>query len=216
MIGLDERLIPAYTIYIPPHQVLRGMGDVMSNQTKDEDVTAPEAKSGGFSHQKWWDEHGEGVREKRRDKYATDPDHRERVKARSRDYQRRRAAERKDAQGRRPQGTRIRRPRKPKLVSIGGGESVKMYTVGTLARTVGKTTQTIAAWERRNFIPDTPFRCNGVRLYSEGMILVVKGALDEVGTVRFGDDQVFMLVERRWATLGVNPKVNYEVLEEAA
>ncbi len=178
-----------------------------------EDVQAGEEKT-PFDPKQWYEDRKDEIAEKRKEKYDSDPEHRARVRARSREYQRRKAEEKRQAQGNGVVCARVRRPRRPKAVRLADGSTVQMYTVGTLANAIGKTTQTVSKWENEQFIPSTPFRAAGdVRLFSQKMIEAVADALLVVeGRIRFDDDTVRLMIEESWAALGYGPNVQYEVV----
>ena len=46
------------------------------------------------------------------------------------------------------------------------GRKTTLYSIGTVAEALGRTTQTIRKWEVGGTIPPTPFRQQGKRLYS--------------------------------------------------
>ncbi len=150
---------------------------------------------------------------KRKQKYDSDPEYREAQRKRAREYARKRQAEKQAASTDMPV-TKIRRPRRPQWVQLVGGEKVKMYTVGTLAQALGKTTQTISSWERKGYVPESPFRARGdVRLYSQEMIEVVVETL-KGRPIRLDDDEVPKGIASAWASLGVVPGVRYEMIDE--
>lgn len=47
------------------------------------------------------------------------------------------------------------------------GYETTLYTIGTVAEAIGRTTQTIRKWEVGGIIPPTPFKQKGKRLYSK-------------------------------------------------
>lgn len=57
------------------------------------------------------------------------------------------------------------------------GVKTTLYSIGTLADALGRTSQTVRKWEVGGIIPKTPFTVNGVRMYStEHIEAIVRGA----------------------------------------
>lgn len=46
------------------------------------------------------------------------------------------------------------------------GIETTLYSIGTVAEALGRTRQTIRKWEVGGIIPPTPFKINGIRMYS--------------------------------------------------
>lgn len=68
----------------------------------------------------------------------------------------------------------------PRTLQLSDGRrvSLPMFTIGALADKVGKTVVTVSQMERKNYLPETPYRGSSVgrRLYTEEMLEVVKAA----------------------------------------
>ncbi len=47
------------------------------------------------------------------------------------------------------------------------GVKTTLYSISVLASRLGRTSQTVRKWEIAGILPPTPFKINGVRLYSE-------------------------------------------------
>lgn len=46
------------------------------------------------------------------------------------------------------------------------GKETTLYSISTVAEALGRTPQCIRKWEIGGFIPKTPFKLNGMRMYS--------------------------------------------------
>jgi DNA-binding transcriptional MerR regulator len=59
----------------------------------------------------------------------------------------------------------------------------KLFRIGVLAKTVGRTVVTLEQLEQKGVLPPTPFRASdvGYRLYTQSMMEAVKGAFDSRG-----------------------------------
>lgn len=86
-----------------------------------------------------------------------------------------------EAKGRLPEGRAERAAKnEPRALQLSDGRKVSlpMFTIGALANRVGKTVVTVSQMERKDYLPQTPFRGSSVRrrLYTEKMLEVVKDA----------------------------------------
>jgi len=147
----------------------------------------------GFDFKEWYGEHGKKLNKGRRDRYSLDPEYKARVLAQnkaSREKRRTSQASRK-AEERKAQKVRVRaRPWKivERVIQDKNGveHTVKVFTIGALARALGCSVQAVRLWERHGVIPKTPIRSGkGDRLYTvEQMemiqkLLMQQGKLDE-------------------------------------
>lgn len=91
-------------------------------------------------------------------------------------------------------------------VYVVDGKELTLFTLGFLARKVGKSIQTIDSWERKGILPSTPYRGRGGRrLYTAAMIEVVAEEVRSRGGARLPNkDGTFPIdVQIRWVKLGV-------------
>lgn len=84
----------------------------------------------------------------------------------------------------------------------GTTEEIALYRVRVLAREIGRTPQTIRLMERRYGLPPTPLRSGNQRLYTMGMIEVVKSACAHKKYLACWSD-IYLKVLTRWQELGV-------------
>lgn len=80
-----------------------------------------------------------------------------------------------------------------------GGRVIVLWSVGVLAKWIGRTVRTVDSWQARGALPETPFRRGGVRYYSEGMIKAIQDALTRAGgRVRDDDALWYYRVLLQW------------------
>lgn len=97
-------------------------------------------KREGFTFRKWYEEHGDDLNAKRRDRYASDPEYREKAKAQARI-----ARERRRARGGQVSETTVKR--------VIDGKEVELYRVSAAAEMIGKSPDTIRLWTRKGYVP---------------------------------------------------------------
>ena len=150
---------------------------------------AEEQQEQGFDFKQWYGEHGEELNKDRRDRYNTDPEYRKRVLAQnkaSREKRRKAQAEQK-AEERKAQKFQARaRPWKTveRVVKDKKGveHTVKVFTIGALARALGCSVQAVRLWERQGVIPKTPIRSGkGDRLYTVEQMEMIQQLLKQQG-----------------------------------
>ena len=156
-------------------------------------------------YDQWYEECGDELNARRRRRYASDPAYREKVLDWSRGA---REAKRKQTGEERKRITQFRKMVQSestwKAVDVEvDGRTVKMFTVGALARALGRSVSTIRVWERSGVIPETPYRSDrGDRLYPMSAVekirdvLVNRGKL-EVGGIREKRGTSFVLKQVR-------------------
>ena len=135
-----------------------------------------------WSYQDWYDKNKDGLSQRRKDRYHTDPEYKERVLEQNKKYREKKRKE--AAQIPRPK-VRVPRHRRPVIRTIllrGKPKTKELVHVGAFARIVGKSVPTIHQWERLGLLPRTPFYVNGKskreRLFTSEMIEVVKEAVE--------------------------------------
>lgn len=135
------------------------------------------------------------INEKRRRKYADDPEYRDRVLKASRDY--------RDRQRKEP---RVRMPRfqKPTTHRAGDGSEVQLFSVGAFAAYLSRSVQAINHWEKSGILPKTPYRNGrGFRCYTKAMMEIVR---DQVGGKRRlfpVDPDMHEKIKAAWESQGV-------------
>jgi hypothetical protein len=143
--------------------------------------------------------------QERKDKYRSDPSYREKAIAQARRYRREKREERERlrAEGKLPPA-KSGGPRKPTEVDI-GGRKVLAYTITIAAQRLGKSKSTLNNWTRQGVLPVTPLRTEGGdRLYTEGMIMVMKLAISKRVRISVKDNTFYQEVVDGWRELGVN------------
>lgn len=153
-----------------------------------------------FVYQDWWKRNGEAVRQRRRNRYRSDPSFREKQRQWSKDYRQKRQEELGD---REPASRSYRRPIVVELLGEHGVERHVCWSVGVLAQEIGRGRRTIESWERKGLIPRTPIWWTGIRYYTEGMI---RGLIDVLSTrqagLRVTDPMVYYEVLAAWKEVG--------------
>lgn len=152
------------------------------------------ASKGKDYYRNWYAENADSRNTRRRNKYASDPTHREKVLECSRDSRRR---SRNDSM-------KVKRFQTPRSFDV-NGSVVNMYSVGALAQMIGRSVQSITNWEKSGTIPVTPYRDNqrGFRYYTSDMIKILH---EEVGKSRRlypVDPEMCKRITDRWKTSGV-------------
>lgn len=150
----------------------------------------------------YWHVEGDGINEKRKSKYNSDPDYAEKQRQAARDYRKRRKEERDEAIKR---GELVLKggggPRKPKLVDV-NGDKVEAVTIGYVSNIVGVSLSKLDYWKRVGILPNTPFN-KSERLYTYAMIDVIKRAVDSRGKIFKKDKGFFKEIVSGWEDLGV-------------
>jgi len=122
--------------------------------------------------------------EKKRSRYADDPEYRDRVKADA--STRRKASSAKGVQ-----------------VEV-LGKLVPAMRVRVVAQSIGKSVSTMNFWQKHGTIPETPYRTpGGYRLYTEEMVGGIAMALKSVSKPSRGDDSFRSVVTLAWRRAGV-------------
>lgn len=141
--------------------------------------------------QRWYAENRDTLLNKRRKRYREDKDYAEKCRENARNRPR---------VGTQRHGSRARRP----VAFVLGGRNMKGWTVAHLAKRLGRSVPTIRNWVKSGAMPDSPIRTDmGHRLYTDGMILVVRKAVAKRGRISAGDLGFHMEVSEGWLELGV-------------
>lgn len=138
-------------------------------------------------YKKWYDENGSDMNAARRKRYAEDSKYRRGVLARNRAARElRREADAKDQQARRGAKKVATAPAWKTVqqeVVVGGKTIVAtLFTIGALAKRLGRGISTVRVWERQGLLPETPYRSpKGDRLYTLDLVESIRRTLWEMG-----------------------------------
>jgi len=169
-----------------------------------------------FDYKEWWKHQGDAVKQRRRKKYQSDPEYREKQKQWSADYRerQRKRAPKKFRKKQREWAQRYRersrddehQGRRPVIVTVEtdrGKVALRCWTVGRLASEVGRTVDFIDMLERRAQLPESPLRSEeGYRYYTDEMIQGVKRVLRCRRRVRKTDVTLYFEVLHWWNKSG--------------
>ena len=163
-----------------------------------------DARSRSEYYRTYYEDHRTDLSEKRRDRYQNDPEYREKAKEDARRYRQRKKAEREQlrAEGKLPPA-RPKGPRKPIEVEVNGSKALA-HTITVAADRIGRSVDTLNHWSKVGLLPATPIRSQrGDRLFTDGMILVVRMAVMKRGEVSVKDPTFKEEIEDGWRGLGV-------------
>jgi len=140
---------------------------------------------------------------KRKSRYRSDPEARRKAIENARAYRIKKKAERdrliKEGKIEPKYATG---PRLPVDVEV-DGRLVPAYTITTVSKRVKRSVAALNAWSNSKMMPLTPFRSpRGDRLYTDGMIMVIKMAVQSRGLVRKSDGLYGEIVEG-WKEIGI-------------
>jgi len=136
-------------------------------------------------HKKYYQRNKEKILARRKQRYEDNP---EREKRYMREYRKR---QRRD------------RPPITRKIEI-GGVTAFVYTVGEMAKKIDRSVSTVNNWERSGTMPETPFCTEGgYRLYTDGMVSVIREALAHKPRPTKGDEEFYDMVKEGWSTLGI-------------
>jgi len=150
-----------------------------------------------FDFKTWYAKNKEDFNAKRRARYANDPEYRAKQRARTEEWKARQRELRRAERGDAPR-TRDRTI----MVECAGGK-VAMHTIGVFSERVGKSIVTLRSWERKGFLPESPFRSSrGDRLYTDAMIDVVAGIVAGRSIVQMDDEMAKAKIRQVWEDQG--------------
>jgi hypothetical protein len=161
-----------------------------------------------WSYSDWYEKNKGTLAARRKDRYESDPEYRDRVLEQNRKH---RDKKRKEEAKKPKPKVRIPRHRKPitVMVLINGAPTPKeLVHIGAFSRAIGKSIPTVHQWERNGLLPKTPLYMNGTskreRLFTAEMINVVKVEIAKrSGRVSAKDASFCKDVTSGWAELGV-------------
>ena len=163
-------------------------------------------------YERWYEENGSVLNERRREKYAKDPGYRKRVLSRnskSRQKIRRKAIEEKRAK---VAAKKLRTDGSWKTVTrmeeVDGEEvEITYFSIGALAKILGKGISTVRVWEKQGILPETPHRSQkGDRLYTLQQVQTLQRKLRKAGRI----EPAAAIRKKHRAPEPVTRKVRYE------
>jgi len=148
----------------------------------------PRASKAQDYFQEWYDDNRDELNQRRRERYAKDPEYRQKVQQWNREARARRRKESEKEDRKAKRAVKIGTIGAWKTVEIEvDGVKVRMFTIGALARATGKGISTIRVWERNGTLPETPYRSKkGDRLYTLEMVEAIQRALRQAGKLDIG------------------------------
>jgi len=144
--------------------------------------------TGVFDFKVWYAANREALSEKRKIRYQTDPEYKARVLNLNAEARRLRKKD-KHREQKLEDKARVAGTAPPvanwKTIPIEvDGEEVQAFTIGALAKAVGRSIQAIRLYEKQGLIAETPYRSNkGDRLYTYAMVKSIHETLDGLGRV---------------------------------
>lgn len=131
-----------------------------------------------FSFKTWYKTNKKSLNKGRRAKYDTDEEYRQRVLQMNRDARARRRVKQKKEKDAERGATLLR------AATVPWKQSGQLFTIGALARSLGRSVQTVRLWEERGLIPPTQHRSEkGDRLYTSEQITRAVEILREQGKI---------------------------------
>lgn len=137
----------------------------------------------------------ETLQARRKKRYASDPVYRERALKWSRDFKAKRRLETRRGIAQKPAAAA---PTWKTIEVELNGAKVSMFTLGALARILGKGLSTLRMWELKGVLPQTPHRSErGDRLYTYDQVASIREQLLRVGKI----DPVFAKTRQKPKTI---------------
>lgn len=136
-----------------------------------------------WSFKDWYKKNSRKLNRLRRRRYGTDPSYRERVLETNRKtrhkYQERRTKEKvKEREVIKTHTAKAWKESEIKILN----HTTKLFTIGMLAKVVGRSVLSVRLWEKQGRIKKTPYtNSKGDRLYTAGMIASIRQALVDSG-----------------------------------
>jgi hypothetical protein len=155
---------------------------------------------------RYYEEKRDEINEKRKRKYDTDPEYKERVLQASRNYRKRKRKEKEQGESIcRPVGLRgLQRIQDVIDEKVGDGNMIRLMSAEAFAQFLGRSVQSLSHWESKGVLPQSPYRgVRGFRYYTIGMMEVVRWWVKDRKRLFPVDPQMFSGIERGWEALGV-------------
>lgn len=129
-----------------------------------EQQITPEARQ-RKTYRKWYESNGSDYNQKRKDRYANDPEYRDRIKAQARETRERR----KERGG--VQETSVIR------------DGVEVYRVSAAAELLGKSPDALRSWVRKGWVPENNEQVH--RFYTKAQIRLMQRLVDVIQKYRY-------------------------------
>lgn len=149
-------------------------------------------------------ENKEKLSKVKKDRYHSDPEFRERAKENAKKYRKRKKEERElaIAEGRLMPVARKKGPRRP-VSAVINGVVHEAYSITVAAKKIRRSVETMNYWTKMKLLPETPLRRGGERLYTSGMVLVLKLALAKRVKISLKDTGFYEEIRSGWVDAGV-------------
>ena len=135
---------------------------------------------------KYYKKNKDTLLEKKRSRYHSDPEYRQRQIEAAREYRK-----------------NLRESRPPPVVEYGESRAFA-HSVGALAKRINRSVSTINHWQRHGTLPQTPFYTEGGhRMYTDDMITVVNQVLSMFPKPSAGDKAFHDAVLNGWRNMGI-------------
>jgi hypothetical protein len=146
-------------------------------------------------YEEWYEKNKDELAARRKERYESDPEYRQRVLGASAAYrERQRSISR----------VRVPRHQKPRLFRL-GDQMVPLFSIGAFAGYVNRAIQSINHWEKNGLLPRTPYRVGkrGFRYYSAGMMEVVRQVVGNKKRLFPVDAKMYSRILEGWQVIGV-------------
>jgi len=136
-----------------------------------------------FDYAEYYKKNRERILQKRRQKYALDPEYRKKVKKRNAEYHR-----------------RTSKPKKPiesyQMVKV---EDKTYFTIGIFAKAIGRKTITVREYHRRGLLPPPIFvNSRGWRLYSQKQTIFAKKCFKKFDNHEITQEELIKQLKEGW------------------
>ena len=141
-----------------------------------------------WNFKEWYSENGNDLNKRRRSRYQTDPDYKDRVLRTNRASREKRRLTVQEETDKEKAAIKVKTPSKAwKEVDADAtgnpnASGQTLLTIGALARALGKSVQVLRLWERKGLLEETPFRnAKGDRLYTPELVVKIHKNLEDKG-----------------------------------
>ncbi len=133
----------------------------------------------------WYKTNGKSLNKRRKDRYNSDPEYREKVLAQNREARRKRREASQGERDAKKDAQKVKPSKAWKSVNVEvDGKVVKMFTIGAVAKSLDCSAQALRLWERKGIIEETPYRYSkGDRLYTLEQIEDMRASLTAQGRI---------------------------------
>ena len=144
-------------------------------------------------YKEWYEKNRENVLKGRREKYRDDPEYAKRCRDAAKSYR-----ARAKRLGKKPRG------RRGPVQMMVSGVPRQAFPISYLAERIERSVSTVNNWSRGGSLPETPLRTGGgMRLYTDGMIEVVREHVEEWGKVPEFDKKFRDGILDGWKQIGI-------------